>query len=90
MIQACREYGSPEPELRYEDSGFWVEFSGKTPDMILAALRQDPLLSMPEIASWIGKSESAVERAIKRLREAGKLERIGPAKGDKWNVLDDN
>jgi len=25
MVQACRKYGSPEPVLRYEDSGFWVE-----------------------------------------------------------------
>ena len=94
MVRACRKYGSPEPVLRYEDSGFWVEFSGKTqgktPDMILAALRQDPTLSMPEIAGRIGKSESAIERAIRMLREAGKLERIGPVKVGSWNVLDDN
>jgi ATP-dependent DNA helicase RecG len=29
MVQACRKYGSPEPVLRYEDSGFWVEFGAK-------------------------------------------------------------
>ncbi|MEJ1397346.1 MAG: ATP-binding protein, partial [Candidatus Sedimenticola sp. (ex Thyasira tokunagai)] len=61
----------------------------KTPDRILMALRQDGTLSIPEIASQIGKSESAVKRAIRKLREEGKLERIGPAKGGHWKVLED-
>ena len=62
---------------------------GKTPDRVLAALLQDGSLSIPAIASEIGKSESAVERAIRKLREEGRLERIGPAKGGHWKVLED-
>ena len=96
MVKACSEYGLPEPVLRYEDPGFWVIFSGKTlgktlgktPDMILAALIQDSTLSVPELASRMNKSESAVERAIRKLRETGKLKRIGPAKGGHWQVLE--
>lgn len=60
---------------------------GKTPDMILSALREDAVLSIPEIAVRIGKSESAVECAIRKLRGTGKLERIGPAKGGYWQVI---
>ncbi len=28
-MQVCREYGLPDPVLRYDDSGFWVEFAGE-------------------------------------------------------------
>ena len=51
------------------------------------ALRQDATLTIPELAAHMGKSERAVERAIKKLREDGKLERVGPAKGGHWKVL---
>jgi predicted HTH transcriptional regulator len=40
-----------------------------------------------ELAGYFGKSESAMERAIRKLREEGRLQRIGPAKGGYWKVL---
>ena len=61
---------------------------GKMPERILALLRAKPDLSTPELASSLGKSVSAVERAIRKLRVARRLERIGPAKGGQWKVLD--
>jgi len=81
-------HGSPPPMLRYEHGGFWVDFSGETPGMILSALQDDSGLSIPEIANRIGRSERAVERAIRKLRETGNLEHIGPAKGGYWRVLE--
>ena len=63
---------------------------GKTPDLILILLRETPALSIPDLASRLEKSESAVERAIRKLREAGRLQRIGPAKGGYWQVLDED
>ena len=59
---------------------------GKTPERILGLLRDAPGLSIPELAERLGKSVSAVERAIRKLREAGRLVRIGPAKGGRWEV----
>jgi len=59
----------------------------KTPQMILEVLKITPSLTGPEIANQIGKSDSAVKRAIRKLREDGKLERVGPAKGGHWKVL---
>ena len=59
----------------------------KTPDMILEVLRTDASLSGVEVANQIGKSESAVKRAIRKLREEGKLERVGSARGGSWRVL---
>lgn len=64
--------------------------TGKTPDLILALVLKDAQLSIPAMATQMGKSERAIERAIKKLRDEGKLVRIGPAKGGHWQVLEDN
>jgi len=59
-----------------------------TPDAIVDLLRQRPELSHAEVAAKLGKSESAIERAIRKLRESGRLARIGPDKGGHWQVID--
>jgi ATP-dependent DNA helicase RecG len=61
--------------------------SGKTSGKILAALKQDQNLTIPELASLIGVTERSIERNIKKLQEQGRLRRIGPAKGGHWEVL---
>jgi ATP-dependent DNA helicase RecG len=60
---------------------------GKTPDLILGWLAEAPGASIHELAQHLGKSESAIERAIRKLRADGKLRRIGPAKSGHWQVL---
>ena len=65
-----------------------VETPEKTPEKILKALQEDPQRSLAEVATMIGKSASAVERASRRLQEAGKLRRVGPDKGGHWEVLE--
>lgn len=65
----------------------WEEAPGKTPDLILGRLTEAPSASIPELAQALGKSESAIERAIRKLRAEGKLARVGPAKGGRWQVL---
>jgi hypothetical protein len=49
-------------------------------------LKEKPDLSLAELTVLIGKSVSAVERASAKLVKAGKLRRIGPAKGGHWEV----
>ena len=60
---------------------------GKTQRDILALLQSDGSLAFPQLAQALGKSESAVERAIKAMRQEGWVERVGPAKGGHWKVL---
>ena len=60
----------------------------KTPDAIVDLLRQRPELSFAEIAVILGKSESAIKRAVRTLRESGRLVRIGPDKGGHWQVIE--
>jgi len=62
--------------------------TGKTHEVVLALLAGEPSLSVPEIAQRIGKGPRATERMIRTLREAGKLSRIGPAKGGYWKVIE--
>jgi Fic family protein len=65
-----------------------VKTPGKTPERILELLSASPELAIPRLAASLGKSESAIERAIRKLREAGRLARIGPDKGGHWQVLE--
>jgi len=56
---------------------------------ILLLLQDNPALSIPELAGKMGKSESAVERAIRNLRKSGLLKRVGPAKGGYWEIIEE-
>lgn len=60
----------------------------KVPEAILQLLREQPELSIPQIARLVGKSDSAVKRATRKLRESGRLTRIGPDKGGYWKVIE--
>lgn len=69
------------------DEGEQEETLGKTPNLIIDWLALTPDASIPELAQQSGKSVSAIERAIRKLRADGKLVRIGPAKGGYWQVI---
>jgi predicted HTH transcriptional regulator len=60
---------------------------GKTPELVLQALLASPSATVPALALQLGRSESAILRAIRKLREEGRLRRIGPDKGGHWAVL---
>lgn len=58
----------------------------KTPEQILNLIREQPTLTLAEVAVRLGKSTSAVERAARKLREQGCLRYVGPQKGGHWEV----
>lgn len=62
------------------------EMTGRTPDAVLALLSRTPHLTVPELAARLDRSESTILRAIRKLRESGRLRRIGPDKGGHWEV----
>jgi ATP-dependent DNA helicase RecG len=64
-----------------------VETPGKTPELILEILGVTPRMSLPEVAARIGRSSSAVERAVAKLRRDGRLTRVGPDKGGHWEIV---
>jgi ATP-dependent DNA helicase RecG len=46
-------------------------------------------MTLAEVATTIGKSLSAVERASAKLVKTGQLKHIGPQKGGYWEVVED-
>jgi len=65
-----------------------AEGSEKSSEKIIALVRKNPKLSAREIAGKIGISPRAVEKQIAALKEAGRLRRVGPAKGGHWEVIE--
>jgi ATP-dependent DNA helicase RecG len=60
----------------------------KTPEKILLLLKNRPEISIAEIAAHLGKSDSAIVRAIRKLKSEQRLRRIGADKGGHWEVKD--
>ncbi len=58
----------------------------KTPDAILALLATHPKLSLREVSVQLGKSLSAIERAVAKLQTEGLLRFEGPKKQGRWIV----
>lgn len=63
-----------------------VKTSVKTADRILALLRRQPTLTLAEVAAHLDRSTRAIERAARKLRDAGRLRYLGPQKGGHWEV----
>jgi hypothetical protein len=70
-------------EAKQKSSG---KGSGKSSGKILALIKDSPEVSAPELAEHLGLSVRAVEKQIANLKAAGKLNRIGAAKGGYWQV----
>ena len=59
----------------------------KTPDAILALVAQDSFITRAKLAELIGKDIRTIARAIKKLQDTDKLERVGSDKTGHWQVL---
>jgi ATP-dependent DNA helicase RecG len=63
----------------------------KTTQKILAVLRRNPSASRREIAEALGSlTEDGVKYQLGKLKSAGIIQRIGPAKGGHWHVKGDD
>lgn len=58
----------------------------KTPEQILALLREHPAMSLSDVAETLGRATSTVERAVARLQAEQRLRHEGPKKGGRWIV----
>ena len=62
--------------------------TGKTSERILALAQRIPKITTGQMAAEVGISRKGVEWQIRRLKRAGRLERLGPAKGGRWRVVE--
>ena len=59
----------------------------KSSQKIIEVLTKDPHCTYDSLAEIIGISRRAVTKQIQRLRQSGRLRRIGPDKGGHWEIL---
>lgn len=64
-----------------------VKASVKIADALLEVLRENPQMTLAEVAVAVGRSVRAVEMASSNLVKAGRLRFVGPQKGGQWEVL---
>ena len=84
--------GAPVPELVGKASvkasvKTSVKNSVKTTDALLELLRQNPQMTLADVAAQVGRTVRAVEMASAKLVKAGRLRFVGPQKGGHWEVL---
>ncbi len=60
--------------------------SVKTSVKTLSLMRENPQVTISEIAEVIGKTTRAIEMQIAKLKAEGLVERVGPDKGGHWVV----
>lgn len=65
-----------------------VKSSPKTEEKILQQLRENPQCSTQQLGNVLGISKRAVLKQIEKLKQQGRLARIGSAKGGHWQVLE--
>lgn len=93
VARLMREFGHESPTVSLRDRAVDVTFAvparttGKTSLAVLRLLADDPSLSVPQLAARLKRSEITIHRAIRVLREAGRLARIGPENGGHWQVV---
>ena len=61
--------------------GVTAKTSGKVSGKIVEFMKENALITIPELAEKIGETERSVERNIQKLQDSGIVRRVGPAKG---------
>ena len=61
-----------------------LESSQKTEEQILELIKQNPFITTEQLGIIIGITRRGVLKQINKLKEQGRLKRIGPDKGGHW------
>lgn len=65
------------------------ETTQKTEDRILEILKQHPEYGRVQISEALGDiTEDGVKYHLDKLRKAGKIKHVGPAKGGYWEIIE--
>ncbi len=95
IAEACKAARLPMPEFTTAFGGLMIIFhypavektSGKTSGKIIAYIRKNPAITIPELALLVNLSVRSVERNIRKLQTENKLRRVGGARGGFWEVI---
>lgn len=67
-------------------SKIFPEMSGKMSGKIVATMKAEPGITIPEIAQKVDRTERTIYRLVNQLKQQGIVKRIGPDKGGHWEV----
>ena len=54
---------------------------------IIESIKMNPYISLSQLSTIVGISQTAIENNISKLKDLGFIKRIGPAKGGHWEVI---
>jgi len=60
--------------------------SQKTSQKIIELMKNDPMITIADLAQLIGITERAVKMQINKMKAHGQIQRVGPDKGGRWQV----
>jgi len=61
---------------------------GKTGVKIIQVMRENPDVTIDDLAEKLSRSTSAIEKQIAKLKDLEVIQRVGPDKGGHWEVLE--
>ena len=62
--------------------------AAKMAGKIIELIRENPAITIPELAKALKKPERTTERLLQALKSEEIIGRIGPARGGRWEVLE--
>jgi len=63
------------------------EKTAQSKEKILGILADNPFVTIAEMVSSTGLSVSGVEKGLRELKSTGRIRRVGPDKGGRWEVI---
>ena len=93
------QWGLSEPTYRIRPNEVMIGFNtepqfadkfavNETQKAILQLIHENPHTSQSAIAEQLGLTKRGVQKSIEALKNAGIIERVGPAKGGHWVVTE--
>ena len=86
IAQALAQNAPVNTAVNASVNAFVVVAGLKTPEAIVALLTAPPTLTRQQLADAIGKDLRTIGRAISKLQQAGRLQRVGSDKTGYWEV----
>jgi predicted HTH transcriptional regulator len=66
----------------------WVEGLAKSQKKIIELVKINPKISKKEMSNRIGINTTSIDKNIAKLKQKGRLKRIGPDKGGYWEIVE--
>lgn len=77
---------TPETVSTTPKTAAWLQKNTK--ERLVQLLSEQPQLSAPTIAAALGIGKDGVKYHLNQLKQTGKLRRLGPTKGGRWEVTE--